>query len=95
MVNKLVREERSGGQSRCQSIRLSSVSEAPSGVINVMGDTFSVHLPLETSTGVMDAANSDLLSKNLDRIINFFSKGHVTTTLAKLNEFKTERAKHS
>jgi hypothetical protein len=47
----------------------------------------------EVATGNMDAANSDLLSKNLDNIIMRFRKEEVNATLAKLNELKAGRAK--
>jgi len=47
----------------------------------------------EISTGVMDAENSDLLSKKLDKIISLFRKEELTATLAELNELKAERAK--
>jgi hypothetical protein len=48
----------------------------------------------EVATGIMGAVNSDLLSKNLERILLRFRKEDATTTLAQLNELKAERAKN-
>ena len=45
----------------------------------------------KVATGVMDATNSDLLSKNLGKIIKHFRKEEVAETLAKLNKLKSER----
>jgi hypothetical protein len=47
----------------------------------------------EIATGVMDPANSELLSRNLGEIIVRFGKDNVTATLDRLNELKAERAK--
>jgi hypothetical protein len=51
-------------------------------------------LGYEVATGVMDAANSDLLSKNLEKIVKRFSKEEVSATLKRLNKLKVERTKH-
>ena len=47
----------------------------------------------EVATGVMDTANSDLLSKNLGNIITCFRTEEGTATLSKLSQLKAERAK--
>jgi len=44
-------------------------------------------------TGLMDATNCELLSKNIDTIIGCFERKKLNETLTKLDEFKNERAK--
>ena len=51
-------------------------------------------LGLGTVTGVMDAPNSKLLSRELGRIIIGFRKDVVDETIAKLNKLKMERSRH-
>jgi hypothetical protein len=56
-------------------------------------DLIAQLLGYEVGTGVMDTVNSELLLKNLDKIIVRFGKGEALTTLAKLSELKAARAK--
>lgn len=56
-------------------------------------DLVSTLLGHRVATGVMDAANSEWLSKHQDKIITRFKKEQVAATLETLNELKAQRTK--
>ena len=56
-------------------------------------DLIAKLLNFEVCTGLMDAVNSDILSKNLNEIINQFEKNNISKTLVKLNKLIADRTK--